>query len=250
MTVLTAADYADTGQWRMIVKIHPAGMSAHLENTIHDDVEPQELFTASWDADPDNLLRNIENTVYDHPRVLDDFSAKIILFDRKTVFMPTELLVETEGAEDTFYTSLYPAEEADVMCQTDKDITAAFHLAPGLKGFLSRTFPGARIGCNLMGIVASNRHQGKGYRLVLSVRECEADFVLLRDSDLLSASTHSWTSEADIVYHAFNLLDVYGIAPKDTAIICDGTPIPEAATDIFRKFCRPVSNDKLKDENN
>ncbi len=67
MTALTAADYADTGQWRLIVKIFADGISAYLENTLHDDVEPQELFTSSWENNPDGLLQRIENAVYDHP---------------------------------------------------------------------------------------------------------------------------------------------------------------------------------------
>lgn len=236
MTVLTAADYADTGQWRLIVKIHPSGMSAHLENTIHGDVEPQELFSTSWDNDPDNLLRNIENAVYDHPRVLDDFSARIIIFDRKTLFMPTALLEDTDSAESAFYTALYQADEADVMYDTDKDITAAFHLAPGLKGFINRTFPGARVGCNLMQAVARQRHSGEGHRLFISVRDGEADYVLLNGEALVSASTNSWAAGSDIAYHAFNLFNVYGVNPKEAEVELEGIPVPADAAEAFTVF--------------
>ena len=102
MNGLTSADFADTGQWRLILKIFPSGMSAHLENTIHTDLEPQLLFSTQWEVDGANLLRNIENAVYDHPRVLDDFSARIIIYERKVLFMPTELIEETEGAEESY----------------------------------------------------------------------------------------------------------------------------------------------------
>lgn len=236
MTALTAADYADTGQWRLIVKIFPSGMSALLENTLHDDVEPQELFQSHWDNDPDNLLRNIENAVYDHPRVLDDFSAKVIVFDRKTLFMPTELLLDTEGAEDVYYTSVYKADPVDIMCETDKDITAAFCLAAGLKGFLNRTFPGARICCNLMQHVIKLRNTGDGFRINIDIRDDEADFILLHDADLISASTHTWTSGADIAYHAFNLFNVYTIDPKDVKVILEGNPAPSDAVEAFSSF--------------
>ena len=97
MTTLTVADFADTGQWRLIVEIHTDGMKAMLENTLHDDLEPQILFSTAWDEDADALLRHIENTVYDNPRMLDDFSARILLFDRRTLFIPTHIAEQHEG---------------------------------------------------------------------------------------------------------------------------------------------------------
>ena len=65
MNGLTVADFADTGQWRLILKIFNTGIVAYLENTIHTDLEPQMLFSTQWEADGVNLLRNIENAVYD-----------------------------------------------------------------------------------------------------------------------------------------------------------------------------------------
>lgn len=243
MTTLTAADYADTGQWRLIVKIGPGGISAHLENTIHSDVDLQELFSTTWEEGSGSLLQHIENAVYDHPRVLDDFSARIVVYDKKTLFMPTELLLDTEGAEEIYYTSVYGGDGADVMCEGDRDVTAAFMLAPGLKGFLGRTFPGARIGCNLMQKVRDCRGKNDGKTLSLSLREGEADFVMFGGSDLLSASTHSWKTGEDIVYFAFNLMNVYGVEPKDVAVFVDaeGAEAPESMVAFFGKFAGSVN---------
>ncbi|MDE6299164.1 MAG: hypothetical protein K2M10_05925, partial [Muribaculaceae bacterium] len=64
MNGLTAADYADTGQWRLIVRIYLSGMSAFIENTIHTDLAPQLLFSSEWECEPDDLLNHIENAVY------------------------------------------------------------------------------------------------------------------------------------------------------------------------------------------
>lgn len=240
MNGLTAADFADTGQWRLILKIFPSGMSAHLENTIHTDLEPQLLFSTQWEVDGANLLRNIENAVYDHPRVLDDFSARIIIYERKVLFMPTELIEETEGAEESYYTSVFEAESADVMTDTDRDITVAYAPAPGLRGFLSRTFPGARIGCNLMDVLRKQRDSGEGIRLAVTVREEEADYVLLDGRNLVSASTHGWSAPADIIYHAFNIMEVYGVSHSETAVVLSGDPLPEDTVAFFDKFCANI----------
>lgn len=222
MTTLTAADYADTGQWRLIVNIHPIGMTALLENTLHRDVEPQQLFSITWEADSDTLLHNIENAVYDHPRILDDFSACIILFDRHTLFIPTSMVEDEEGMEEEIFTSLYKADGNDVIIETDKDLTAVSSLAPGLKGFLNRTFPGARVSTNLMYQVSRLRKEnsGKGKLLAVTLREPqnEADFILLAGGKLISASTHAVNGSTDVIYHIYNILDSYDINPADVDI--------------------------------
>lgn len=236
MTTLTASDYADTGQWRLLVKIWPSGMSAHLENTLHGDVPLQELFTATWDCTRDTLLEQIENAVYDHPRVLDDFSTRITVFDSRTCFLPTASAEEEEGYEEEVYTAFYQADPADVMTDSDGGITAAFCLAPGLKGFLGRTFPGARIGCNLMRSVASKRKVSSGKTLWADVRPDEADLVLLDGPELLSASTRRWSAPADLTYHMLNLLDVYGVKPQDTTLRVTGLDTGQLAESALGSF--------------
>lgn len=243
MTILTASDYADTGQWRLIIRIRRDGMSAHLENTLHDDVEPTELFVTNWDPDPDTLLTNIENAVYDNPRVLDDFSARIEIYDPRTAFIPTSVLTDGEGEEDACYTALYDAKPSDIIYAGDGDVTAAFSMVPGLKGFLSRTFPGARIGCNLMNTVSRQRKAGAGLRLHLEVRGTEADIVLTDGDRLISASTRQWAHPADIAYHAFNLMDVYGVKTEEVAVTNGGLKLPDEVAGAFKTLARSFATD-------
>ncbi|MBD5358453.1 MAG: DUF3822 family protein [Bacteroides sp.] len=234
MNILTAADYADTGQWRLIVKISASGMCAHIENTIHTDLEPQLLFATEWEPDSDNLLRNIENAVYDHPRVLEDYSARIIVYDPKTLFMPTEAMEDIEGAEENVYTSVYKADPSDVMVDIEGDLMAAHCLVTGIKGFLNRTFPGAKLESNLMSKVRTLRQTNDGVKLYLEAREREADFVLLDGRNLLSASTHPFACAADIVYHALNIIDVYELNVKTTPVMLSGEGVTEELKELFK----------------
>lgn len=243
MNGLTAADFADTGQWRLIVSIYPTGINAYLENTIHEGLEPQLLFSTEWEPDPDTLLHQVENAVYDHPRVLDDFSARIIIYDLNTMFMPTELVEETAGAEEDFYTAVYDVAPEDVMTDTDKDLTAAYSPAPGLNGFLRRTFPGAIVECNLMSLVRKWRKDGIGKRMLVAVRNGEADFVLTDGESLLTASTHTWHAPEDIVYHAMNILDVYQVLPSETEITLSGE-VPQSAREYIESFTGKGSTPK------
>ena len=222
MYTLTAADFADTGQWRLLLKIGVTGLEALLENTLHPEIEPQALCTAKWDLNKDMLRKNIEDAVYNNPRLLDDFATKIILYDPRTLFIPTEIAEETAGAEEELYKKVYTAEEPDIMTDFDKDLTAAWSLAPGVKSFLMRTFPGARITCNLMELVRNLRKKNEGLTLYALARDGEVDIILLDGENLISASTHEWNHTDDIAYLALNLLEVYGYKLQETNVVLEG----------------------------
>lgn len=222
MYKLTAADFADTGQWRLLLKIGCTGLEAFLENTLHSEIEPQPLCDVKWSLNKDALKQNIEDAVYNNPRLLDDFATRIILYDPRTLFIPTVKAEEMAGAEEYLYKKVYAAEEQDIMTDCDRDITAVWSLAPGVKGFLMRTFPGARISCNLMEKVRQKRKGNPGVTLFAEARKGEVDVILLENGNLLSASTHEWHHSDDIAFLAMNLLEVYGKKLAETKVIMEG----------------------------
>ena len=209
MYKLTAADFADTGQWRLLLNISTTGLDAFLENVINPEIELQALCSVKWEQDKDRLLQNIEDAVYNNPRLLDDFSTRIVLFDSHTLFIPTEIAEKTSEAENDLYKKVYTAETRDIMTDTDSDITAVWSMAPGIKSFLMRTFPGALITSNLMNKVKTLRNNSKGIQLHAIARKGEVDIILLDNNRLISASTHEWMSSDDIAFLLLNLLDIY-----------------------------------------
>lgn len=257
MTVLSPSDYADTGQWRLLIKISPGQMTASLENTLHDDVAPFQLFEEKWDPTDDNLLKNIEKTVYDNPRVLDDFSAKIIIFDRKSLFIP-EAAVKDEGEIENIYCSIYPAEENDIFTDSFNNIIVAFASGAGVRPFLMRTFPGARITCNLMDKIR-NISDGKGREnktkefngpiLHIERREGESDYILTDSGKLISASTHVTGTDTDTIYHALNILDVYDFDPSDVTVDWKGIRRGKETDILMSKFKEEMTAAAGKSEN-
>lgn len=229
MYQLTAADFADTGQWRLLLKIGSTGLSAFLENTVHTEIEPQPLCDVTWHPDKDQLRKNIEDAVYNNPRLLDDFATRIIIFDKRTLFIPSDIAEETVRAEEDLYKKIYMAEEEDIMSDRDKDITAVWCLAPGVKSFLMRTFPGARISCNLMEKVRQYRKRNNDLTLFAVTRHQETDLLLLSGPDLISAATHDLIDSDDMVNRILNLLDVYNLDLSDVTIrVAGGEPDTEA----------------------
>lgn len=223
MYKLTAADFADTGQWRLLLNISTTGLDAFLENVMNPEIELQALCSVNWEQDKDRLLQNIEDAVYNNPRLLDDFSTRIVLFDSHTLFIPTEIAEKTSEAENDLYKKVYTAENRDIMTDTDSDITAVWSMAPGIKSFLMRTFPGALITSNLMNKVKTLRNNSKGIQLHAIARKGEVDIILIDNNRLISASTHEWMSSDDIAFLLLNLLDIYDYNISVVNLFVEGT---------------------------
>ena len=221
---LTAADFADTGQWRLLLNIYGDGMEAFLENTLHPDIELQKLCKVEWDPRNDSLCRNLEEAVYNNPRLLDDFATRIVVFDPRTLFIPKSLAEESAGSEEELYQKIYKASAKDVMFDSEGDITAVWCLAPGVKSFLMRTFPGARISCNLLEKIRTERKRLKDLgrdadtpetaedgemKVIKEVRDGEVDLILMKGTSLISASTHPYSSWEEIENLITNLKTAY-----------------------------------------
>lgn len=211
MYELTAADFADTGQWRMTINISLRGLEAILTNTVHKETRPQTLCKVIWEKCHGTRLRNnIENAVYDNLRLLDDYSTKIVFFDPKTLFLPTSLAEENPGFEGEYHSGIYNCEPEDVMSDCDSDVTATWSFAPGIKGFISRTFPGARITCNLLEGLRKCRVAGNEPKLSIFEREEETDMILTDNGNLISAVTYPRLNPSNFSKAVDKLLDAYG----------------------------------------
>lgn len=213
----------DTAEWRLVIYLSVTGMSAYLKN-IEDPLEPMmTLFAESWNRDEKSLLSRIEQGVYDHPQVMDDFSTDIVVCTPHTVWVPEDVCREEEDAAAALQT-VYPSVSADdIVTDLQGTVGAVFTLAPGLPSFLRRTLSGARVRSHqsvLMQRFASRG--GEMPMLYVDIREGEADYILLDDRKLLLAVTHPWHDPMDIAYMVFNTMEVYGLKRSSTQVSLSG----------------------------
>ena len=219
----TAVRIGDTSDWKLIVVISETGMSAWLKNIINPTEEVIELFSEKWDRDPDMLLSNIENAVYDHPQVLDDFSADIAIVAPRSVWVEPDFADADDEEIADVYNTLYKAEEEDVLQEETPDAICLYTLVPGLKAFLQRSFPGARIHSHIAVIAKRFRDRGSDMPCVfIDIRDKEADFIVFDNRRFLFAATHAWFEAADIEYHLYNLVSVLGIKLADLQVSLSG----------------------------
>ncbi len=257
-TVLTPANFADTGQWRLIVYISRLGMRAFLKH-ISDKSRPMaEMLAVNWqNDDPSSLLSQIENAVYDHPGLLDDYATEIILESQKVCFAPNEILDNgsldsEEDAENNIFTTVFPGDDQEVLTDRLPDCTALFTLARGLDGFFSRTIPGARIRSHLAVIAERfRRRKAEGTRIYVDIREKNLDLLAFNNERMLSASVQQWRTKEDILYRIFNMMNAYGLTPDNVHVYLSGSHrIKPEMLDLLRKYCHDVELTSLPAEVN
>lgn len=217
-----AVRIGDIADWRMICSISSRGMSAYLRH-----VSPTEpivtLFDEKWSHDPDSLLSRIENMVYDHPQVLDDFSADVIVTAPRSIWVPAAMVEDDEEEAARLYAQVYAGGGDEVMSEQAGEATLLYSLAPGLKAFLQRTFPGARIHGHLAVLASRFRERSADMpRVYIDIRDGEADFLAFDRRSLLMGATHPWHDKADIQYHLYNIMSVFGLDPATTQVSLSG----------------------------
>ncbi|MDE6218390.1 MAG: DUF3822 family protein [Muribaculaceae bacterium] len=239
----SAADLADTGQWRLIALISEEGMTACLRHSRAQAAPPAILFSNHWQDNGNNLLQKIENTVYDNPRLLDDYATEVIIQTPKALFVPS-LLLDEIGIEEDLLGSVYPAEAEDIftdnahgMASEDKE-SCIYTLTPGLPAFLQRTLPGARISCHLSVLIEKFRHHTSEHtRIYADIRQKGADILAFNGKNLLSASVQPWESTADIAYRILLLMKSYNLGAENVEIRLSGlSDIKTELANILRKM--------------
>jgi len=220
--IYQAVRIGDIADWRLICSISAQGMGAWLKH-VNPTQDIITLFSEKWQEEGDSLLSRIENMVYDHPQVLDDFSSDIVVVAPKSIWVPAETVGEDDDEAARLYNQVYPSCGPDIMSETVDDAMCLFTLVPGLNAFLLRTFPGARVHSHLGVLVRRFRERSSDMpRIYVDIREGEADYVAFDRKNLLMGVTHRWHNPADIQYHLYNILNVCQLDPTEVQVSLSG----------------------------
>ncbi|MDE6294583.1 MAG: DUF3822 family protein [Muribaculaceae bacterium] len=240
-TPARSVDFTDTGLWRLVIYISRKGMTSLLRH-IEDASQPLvRLFSVSWDVDDARLLSKIESTIYDNPRVLEDYATDIIVESRYVTWVPSRLVQEEEIEEEVF-TSVFPTLSDTPMTDTAGDLTALFSLTAGLSAFIGRTIPGARVRSHLTVLADYLRNiTGDSPAVYADIRENEVDILLFHNRKMLAAVTHDFSAVSDIGYRIFQLLDTYNVNPAEATVSLSGKEenVSELSA-ILSPYCREV----------
>lgn len=227
----------DVGEWRLVVWLARTGIRVWLAPVAREG-GVRRLLSIDWPRADEELLSRIESAVYDHPEVLDDFSADIIVEENHGLWLPVSDSDEFEDADA--FASVY-GHDAD---ETLRDEPAGenapvrvYYLANGLRGFLNRTFPGARIlSQQTLFYRMLESRKSFGPRAVLVPRQGWCDILAFNGGEFLSGSSQQWSDPMDIVYHLANLCDAYGLDREETEVQVFPLPDDSSIAELLRRF--------------
>lgn len=235
-----AVRIGDPSDWRLVMVIGSAGVEAYLRNVENPMEEVETLFREEWPDDGENLLERVEGAVYDHPQLLDDFAADIAINTPYALWAPETVIDGDDDPGDKIFTTVYAANEEDIMRDYLEDKVCLYTLTPGLQAFLQRTFPGARIRSHQTVLVARMKDKIVDMpRVYIDVRKGWADFVAFDGKKLLMSVTHEWREKEDIRYHLFNLLESYELDPKNVHVSLSG--LREEKTELLKSLRQDVA---------
>lgn len=215
----------DSDDWHLTVFLSRRQLLACLTHTSDPTVAARCVFDVSIEADPDSLLETIENTVYSNPEVLDDYSADIVIAADDTLWMPLALADDPDMLERCYLDVYRHADADDLFTETEPDagLCAVSRFTPGLKAFLERTFPGARISSREMALLRKFRcFPGGGPRVYVHLEQGEAVTLTFDGKQLLCASTLPATTPADALYAALLPIEAYGLDRSKTEVFLSG----------------------------
>ena len=215
------SDLTDTGQWHLAVDISKHGFGAWLLPDASLGRPPREIIRQTWHPSEEGLLARIEDAVYDNPTVLDDYSADIIVESDRQIWLPAQLYPTDEDCAEA-YTGIYGGDLLDVMVNDLGKEKCAFMLISGLKSFMQRSFPGARIWSQQALLKETGAQPHDTFKCLIDIRETSFDIIILSRGELCSASTHIWKTETDIAYVLLNTLQTFDAPAADTEIVFSG----------------------------
>lgn len=215
------SDHMDTGQWHLAVDISKHGFGAWLLPDASLGRAPRVITSQTWQPSEEGLLGRIEDAVYDNPTVLDDYSADIIVECDRQLWLPSELCPNDDDCTEA-YLSVYGGDILDVMVNDMGKEKCVFMLTPGLKSFMQRSFPGARIWSQLSLLKEAGSQPHESFKCLIDIREAWIDIILLSRGELQCAASHQWKTEADIAYVLLNTLQTYDAPAADTEVVFSG----------------------------
>lgn len=222
LTTYTSYRIDDTAEWKLVIYISKSGMSAYLKNVENPLEGIVELFQEKWEEDEFQLLKRIEECVYNHPQLLDDFATDIVICTDKLLWIP-ESAVDDEQDSSDLYCEVFPTDDENIFTDQIGDILSVYSLTEGLPSFLRRTLSGARVRNHFTILLEKFSKQISDQpTLYVDIRDGEADYLLIDDGKLLLGATHSWNNPMDIGYTVMNVFNVYGLNPREASVSISG----------------------------
>lgn len=217
-----SAEYADTERWRQVILISSSGVRSWMFDRKNPAAPPRAAADVSFGADSGDLLRRIEDAVYDNPLLLEDFPTEIVVCAERFALVPQEAASADPDAPKDAFANIY-GDDYEAMTQNVEGVVIAFNLANGLGSFIDRTFPGAKVYHYMAPLFKhfANTPAG-GKRMYADIREGRVDLFGFSGRKLLMAAGCAWEDPMDAAYYIFATRSAWNFNPDSDPLCVSG----------------------------
>ena len=192
------------------------------------------------------LLPALENAVYDHPEMLEDFgSVRVVVEAQHFVVVPLAVSENDTLIHQTFYT-MFPDDDCEVSCCTmpQSGVAVVYGMPRGLRAFLQRTFNNPPIMHHLYPLCEhfqTLNNGSTGARLFINLHEHSMDLALFRKGQLVLANTLPWRNAEDAAYlvlHTWKTMNLDALT--DEVQLTGDKQRRDALAPLLRRFVKYV----------
>lgn len=200
---------------RLYLYINPEGVSAW-----HADVSGcREEFSVSRHLSADSGLRHIEDIIYDHPDIIDDFHVTVFADFGRSFLLPDDY----ENFLEESVEIMFPDSGMDKIVTKCGEYCLVNLLPYGVKSFLERTFPGVILQHPTVPLIEKFRKNPEGGCRIYLHRQGEYSYLVAFSREkLLWLSTHVTVENADAAYYLLEVWNILGFKADDAKLFISG----------------------------
>ena len=208
-------DFSDHSAWRLLLTVGMRGLDAVFHNAKTRVCVP--YVSRRWECPEPDVLRHIEDAVYDDPLLPDDYDTAILVRPRATLLVPPGMVdADDTRAIDEALSAVDGAEHKDVWCEPMGEALALYSTPAGVRGFLGRTFLTENVHHLMVPFVSHFAPKAKaegGEKMWVHLHEGGLDMAAFRDGRLLHACSWACAPGADAAYYILFAWRTLGFDP-------------------------------------
>lgn len=208
-------DFSDHSAWRLLLTVDVRGLEAVFHNVRTRACVP--YMSRRWECPEPDVLRHIEDAVYDDQLLTDDYDTSILVRPRATLLVPPDFVdVDDTDAVSEVMTAVDGSDRKDVWGEPLGEAVVLYSLPAGIRGFLGRTFLTEDVHHVMVPYVshfAPKAAAEGGEKMWVHLHEHGVDMAAFRDGRLLHAGCWTCAPGPDAAYYILFAWRALGLDP-------------------------------------
>lgn len=195
---------------RLVILITDGGIDAFLFSESSGQSIVEKHVGRKWQSDRGSMLRNIEDTVYDNPDLIDDIPVCVLVETGRMAMLPVEIAdIDPDGQAVASY--LFPESGFEPLLSKCGSGCVLNMIPSGILSFIGRTFPGSSVISAFLPLIEKFRTSvGASDRLYVDIHDGKLGLAAFSGERLKLCSFQEYSELTDAVYYIMSTWNAVG----------------------------------------